>query len=97
MIDVEIAAAASADLEDILRFSIVRFGEERASRYFDDIENAIRRLREFPDSGVLYPGTLPPVRYASCGSHRIFYTRRDGRLLVIRVLHQAMRAEGRIS
>ena len=97
MIDVEIAAAAAADLDEIFRFSLDRFGEERASRYLDDITRAILRLREYPDSGMLYCGTAPPVRYTSCGSHRIFYTRHQHGLLVIRILHQAMRTRGRLS
>jgi toxin ParE1/3/4 len=97
MIDVEIAVAAAADFDEIFRFSLDRFGEERASRYIDDIQAAILRLREFPDSGMLYRGTVPPVRYASCGSHRIFYARRKGSLLIIRILHHAMRRRGRLS
>jgi toxin ParE1/3/4 len=97
MIDVEIAAAAAADLDEIFHFSLDRFGEERASRYLDDIARAILRLREYPDSGVIYRGATPTVRYASCGSHRIFYTRRRHSLLIIRILHQAMRTRGRLS
>ncbi len=96
MIDVEVSAAATADLDEIFRFSLERFGEERALRYLDEIEEAILRLRHYPDSGTIYPGLSMPVRFATSGSHRIFYTRGDDHLLVIRVLHQAMRAEGRL-
>ena len=97
MIDVEIAVAASADLDEIFRFSLDHFGEERASRYIVEIQDNILRLSEFPDSGVPYQRTRPPVRYASCGSHRIFYARHENKLLVIRILHQAMRTRGRLS
>lgn len=96
MLELSVEAEASADLDDILRFGIVRFGEAVAERYFDSIERVMLRLRDFPDSGVRYPGVMPPVRYVAAGSHRIFYSHIGDRVIVRRVLHQAMRPHGRI-
>lgn len=97
MTELEVSTAATADLDEIFRFSLERFGEERALRYLDEIEATILRLRRYPDSGTIYTGLTMPVRFATSGSHRVFYTRRADHLLVIRVLHQAMRAEGRLA
>ncbi|MBP2277561.1 MULTISPECIES: type II toxin-antitoxin system RelE/ParE family toxin [Sphingomonas] len=97
MIDVVVAAEAAADLDSILGFSVATFGETAAARYFDLIERTIARLRDFPDSGMLYPGIIPPVRYVAAGSHRIFYSRTGDMLTIQRVLHQAMRPHGRIA
>lgn len=96
MIELEVTPEATSDLDGILHYSIVTFGEPAAARYFDLIERTILRLREFPFSGASYPGISPPVRYASVGSHRIFYTQTDARLTIWRVLHQSMRPHGRI-
>ena len=49
MLDLKVAAEASADLDEILRFSIESFGEDVAAKYFDMLELAILRLREYPE------------------------------------------------
>ncbi len=62
MLDLEVAAEASADLDEILRFSIETFGEDVAAKYFDMLEHAILRLREYPESGAIAPDITPPTR-----------------------------------
>ncbi|MET3824317.1 toxin ParE1/3/4 [Sphingomonas sp. PvP055] len=96
MLDLKVAAEASADLDEILRFSIESFGEDVAAKYFDMLEHAILRLREYPESGALVPDIAPPIRSTTAGSHRIFYDRTGDLLTVRRVLHQAMRTRGRL-
>ena len=96
MLDLKVAAEASADLDDILRFSIETFGEDVAAKYFDMLEHAILRLREYPESGAIAPDITPLTRSAMAGSHRIFYDRTGDLLTVRRVLHRAMRTRGRL-
>jgi len=60
------------------------------------IERVMLRLCDFPDSGVRYPGIVPPVRYVAAGSHRIFYSHIGNRVIVLRVSRQAMQSHGRI-
>lgn len=96
MPDLRITPEASLDLEDIMISSLHHFGETVAERYFEQIERTMLRLCDFPNSGVVYPGTRPPVRYATSGSHRIFYTPENGGVTVWRVLHEKMRPDGRL-
>ena len=83
-------AGARADLLAIERFSLEEFGPAVADSYMSRIEHALDRLLDFPESGPVYPGIRPTVRYLSVGSHRIFYDFDGKRISVARVLHQAM-------
>jgi toxin ParE1/3/4 len=96
MHDLEIAAEASRDLEDILQFSIEQFGNETAVRYFNMLEHTMMQLRSFPRSGPIVAGITPKMRCLRAGSHRIFYTCDNAMVTIRRVLHQAMRPDERL-
>jgi toxin ParE1/3/4 len=85
-----VAFKAELDLLEIEQYSFDNFGAAQANDYMDMIERVFDRLLAYPDSGPIYPGVRPPVRYVSAGKHRAFYDY-DGRTIMIRrVLHQAM-------
>ncbi len=86
---------ARHDLKGIDSYSIGKFGEEVARDYVEQVRRRINQLKDFPLSGPEFPGVRTPIRYLSCGSHRIFYDYFSDRdlVVVVRVLHQAMSPE----
>ena len=89
----ELSRRAQADLDDIRDFSVEQFGVDRAILYLDAIEQAFRRLIEYPDIGPVHPTVRPPTRSLGCQQHRIFYQVEGGTILVVRILHKAMDVE----
>ena len=81
---------ARDDLRAIEHYSIQEFGPTVADEYMNRFERALDRLLNYPESGPLYPGIRPPVRYVSVGSHHRFYDFDGPTITVARVLHQAM-------
>jgi toxin ParE1/3/4 len=85
-----IGPKAGSDLLEIEDYSVRTFGADKAANYMTMIERVFYRLLNYPESGPVYPGLLPAIRYVSVGKHRAFYDY-DGRsITVVRVLHQAM-------
>ncbi len=81
---------AQADLEDIWRYSIEHWGEERAERYMNDLRQAVERAAEAPSAGQELRIGARVVHVRRAASHRIFYrTTADG-IEILRVLHARM-------
>jgi toxin ParE1/3/4 len=82
--------SAEADLEEIWRYSIEHWGEERAGRYMNDLRKAMERAAESPSAGrkLRIGGRIFRVRDAT--SHRVFYRETEQGIEVLRVLHARM-------
>lgn len=88
---------AQLDLDKIDSFSRKRFGNEAADEYMGQFESAFRRLAEYPEIGAPFPYQRVPLRSYRVGTHRIFYYFDGQRVVVVRVLHQAMNMERHLS
>lgn len=88
----ELSDDAAADLDGILDFGVRTFGLEVGRAYYFSFDKAFAKLREDPRWG----GTRDDVRSGlwslSHKRHVIFYDIVDGRVMVQRILHQAMDA-----
>jgi toxin ParE1/3/4 len=96
LLDRIIRAQARNDLHSILAYGVETYGRERAESYLRAIDQAIDRVREFPEIGAIYPGLRPPLRSITSGKHRIFYERSGDVIMIIRVLHQSMDVKARL-
>ena len=83
---------ATADLADIYAYGMTQFGAETASHYHAGLQATVERLASFPQSGPIYPGLRPPVRYLAYRRHYIFYDYDGSTVWIVRVLHHAMDA-----
>lgn len=83
---------AEKDLRDIYSFSVEQFGQEIAETYLATIRASFLRLRDFPDSGSPFRWFERPLRSLPAGRHRVFYYYDGKRVVVVRILHQAMEA-----
>jgi toxin ParE1/3/4 len=92
----ELSCRAQVDLDDIRDFSVERFGPERAIAYLDAVEQAFRRIVDFPAIGAPQLSLSPATRSLVCQRHRIYYVPGDDTVLIVRILHQAMDVEGQL-
>jgi toxin ParE1/3/4 len=81
--------AADADLADIARYTVGRWGYEQAETYLLAFEDAFQKLAAFPDTGRPIEERAGYFRHER-GSHAIFYRKEPEGILIVRVLHQRM-------
>ncbi len=80
---------AKAELRELYRFSVERWGHEVAQRYLEDIRTAARQLGVLPHRAKLLRG---PYRILRVRSHYLIVHLDEAadRVTVARVLHSAM-------
>ncbi|HYI25012.1 MAG TPA: type II toxin-antitoxin system RelE/ParE family toxin [Thermomicrobiales bacterium] len=76
--------AFQRDIDDILQYTLDRWGKDQADTYEADLYQAIEQLRQFPQLGRLVAGRNRelPVRH-----HIILYEYTGETVTVLRVIH----------
>lgn len=81
---------ARADLDDIWRFTVERWGVDQAEDYLRRLQTAIHDVAERPARGTSCDDVRPGYRRYRAGSHLLFYRLVEGRVDIVRILHQRM-------
>ena len=81
---------AFADIVDIGKYTIERFGIEQARRYRDRLEDALQMLADNPKRGRPAEHIAPGLKRSNYQSHAVFYRLEARGILIVRVLHQQM-------
>lgn len=89
MAEIVIRPEAVDDITYIHLHGAAEFGLPVADQYHDGLEAAIMRLADFPESGPVYPGLRPPIRFLTFRSHHIFYDYDGQTVWIVRILHHA--------
>ena len=89
MAEIAFSPAASADVAGIYARSAAQLGEDTANSYHAGLQAAVEQLAEFPQSGPVFPGIRPPVRYLACKRHHIIYDYDGNTVSIIRIIHHA--------
>ena len=84
-----VSEAAAADIRAHYRQGIELFGVRQADDYATGLRETIRRLADFPRSGVERRDFRQNVRIASYRSHVIVYTLTTEAVHILRVRHAA--------
>jgi toxin ParE1/3/4 len=84
---------AEADLLEIARYTLQRWGEDQTIRYIDDLEACCLQLAGNPDLGRPCDEIRPGLRRIERGRHVVFYRPDAGGVLVSRILHRRMLPE----
>ena len=95
MAEIAFRPQASADLAEMFTLSAQQFGEETARHYHDGLKASVLRLADFPQSGPLYPGLRPEVRFLAHRRHHFFYEYDGTTVWIVRILHHAMDVQRR--
>ena len=85
---VAFAPLCDGDLEDIADY-IARDSPRRALSYVIEIRRWCRSLSRFPKRFPMAPEFGTDVRRATYGAYSIYYSLRDGQILIERILHSA--------
>ena len=89
--------AAEADLKEIGRATLERWGRRQRNTYLRELDEAFRRIAENPGLGVQRDEIREGYRSLPKNRHVIFYRLRKGEVEIARVLHQRMDIEGSLS
>ncbi|WCM27439.1 type II toxin-antitoxin system RelE/ParE family toxin [Sphingomonas sp. QA11] len=90
MTRLEVSTAGENDLDEILTYSTIRFGDPVASDYFFGFQDSFDRLLQNPRLGRLVEEAGKDVRCLSYRRHRIFYEIDRDIVRVLRILHHSM-------
>ncbi|MCO5236504.1 MAG: type II toxin-antitoxin system RelE/ParE family toxin [Chitinophagaceae bacterium] len=95
----KLSVKASEDIESIWLHTFENWSLEQADRYINLIFDEIEYLSDNPNSGKDFSHIRKNYRCAKVKSHLIFYRliEKQSEIEVIRVLHQRMDIENRLS
>lgn len=77
---------ALADYDDIMRYTLQRWGKKQWSSYKIILDKAFGKIAENPGIGKARYG----LKMYTAGKHCIFYRVRDKVIYILRILHQRM-------
>jgi len=86
----EVSPAAENDLDEILTYSTIRFGDPVATDYYFGFRDSFERLLQNPRLGRPAEEAGMDVRCLSYRRHRIFYEIDQEVVRVLRILHYSM-------
>lgn len=90
MTRLEVSPAAENDLDEILTYSTIRFGDPIATDYYFGFQDSFDRLLRNPRLGRPAAEAGDDVRCLSYRRHRIFYEIDREVVRVLRILHHSM-------
>jgi len=92
VIGFDLSSLARLDLRHIWVFSAEKWGRRRADQYLREIQSAINAVARDHGLGSFTDHLDADYRKVVVGSHAVFYRVVSDKVLIIRVLHQAMDA-----
>lgn len=74
---------------------MAQFGDAQTTAYMAGIEEAVNLLATYPEMGAQFAHERSGRIYRRyrCGSHVIYYRKRDIDIFVVRLLHERMLSE----
>ncbi len=82
---------ADADLEGITRYTFKKWGEQKAIKYLDRIEQCLCCIAKSKFWKQPFPNKYPKLRVIRCEHHYIFYLHSENKIpCIIAVLHERM-------
>ena len=81
------AIPAIGDIDNLIGYTIEKWGKSQAEDYFDGLESQVRLLAEMPTLGKLRKNKLRAFPYKS---HIIYYLEDRKDITVARILHSSM-------
>lgn len=97
MANVKFTKKAVDDLARIWNFTLDKWSEEQADRYYFMLLENCKEVALNPDLGKLYSGVTENLLGFKAGRHIIFYRKiGDHEIEITRILHEQMDIENRI-
>ena len=86
----EFTEAAERDLEAILHYTALQWGEQQVEVYLAVIEKALQLIQDNPDLGLAKYGVSGQLKGYKAGKHIIFYRLEAQTIYIVRILHGSM-------
>lgn len=86
----ELTEAAENDLEAILNYTALQWGEQQVDIYLAVIEKSLQMIQENPDLGHTKYGVSGLLKGYKAGKHIIFYKLENTTIYIVRILHGSM-------
>jgi len=83
-----LSSLASDDLNNILEYSLLQFGELQAEKYFSVLQDGFETLSLHPKIGKKAYEIYTGLRSLNKGKHCIYYLETDQNIEIIRILSQ---------
>jgi toxin ParE1/3/4 len=98
MAQYELTNKAVEDLTNIWEYSIEKWSEQQADRYFDLIISSFQEIVNNPETGKNYDGITNDLFGLKTEKHIVFYRKRINQPIeIIRILHERMDLNSRIN
>jgi len=85
-----LTSGAESDTEQILRYTLRKWGAKQAARYAAQLETCLDQIATCQVQGRTFSERHPDVRSYRCGHHYIFFIWQGEIILVLAVLHESM-------
>jgi toxin ParE1/3/4 len=92
-----ISVKATEDLENIWLYTFENWSQDQADRYLNLIFDEIEYVAAHPDAGKDYGHLRKGYRCVQVKAHLIFYKKGKASIEIIRILHQRMDIEHRLT
>lgn len=79
---------ARRDINDILEYTELEWGDEQRRRYRTQLRDAIHRIAEMPGLGRARDDLAPSMQAFPADRHLICYRTTESALFVVRILHR---------
>ena len=86
----KLSAKAEHDLEDIIDFTLSRWGVDQAMKYVDGFEELARMLARTPALGKSRDDLHKGLLAFPYESHLLFYVKDRQNITIVRILHESM-------
>lgn len=88
---------ALSDLSDIWNYTIKKWSEAQADKYYFMLIDSCKTLADDPELGKVYDEIYDNLKGFRTGRHVIFYNKHEAdSILIIRILHSQMDLKSRI-
>ena len=86
----KLSKVAEKDIENILDYSYLTFGEKVAEKYFIDLKECLQTLSENPLIGINSDSLRKGYFRHPHQSHLVFYKLKTNGIFIVRILHKSM-------
>lgn len=81
---------AKRDLDQIRDYTLETSGADQAYLYVGELRGGFESVDHDPGVGKARPDLANGMRSFAVGRHLVFYTRHEGDVIIVRILHQRM-------
>ena len=85
-----LSEAAADDIEGILSYTLIEFGDVQATKYYQGLVNCFKNLENNPKLGTVAVEIRENYLRFPHESHVIFYQQEETGIFIVRVLHSKM-------